>query len=306
MNPLRAITLKLISVMVFVAMVTCLKAAGFVPPGQLVFFRSFFALVPVVGYIAWVGQMRTAFRTDNPMGHMWRGVVGVTSMALSFTALGLLPLPEVTAIGYGSPLLATLLAPFLLGETVRMFRLTAVVIGLIGVLVIVAPRLTLFANGWPDGGEGLGVAAALASAVSAACAMLLVRRLVQVEATLTVVFWFTALGALMALGSLPFGWISPDPAQAALLVGAGLFGGVGQILLTESYRHADASTIAPFEYTSMVFAIAVGYLLFAEKPTGQTLIGAAIVAAAGVLVIWRERRLGIDRSRAKTVTTLQG
>lgn len=306
MNPLRAITLKLVSVMVFIAMVTCIKAAGQVPPGQVVFFRSFFALVPVVGYIAWLGQMRTAFGTANPLGHLWRGLIGVTAMGLSFTALGLLPLPEVTAIGYGSPLLATLLAPFLLGETVRMFRLTAVVIGLVGVLVIVAPRLTLFAHGWPAGGEGLGVATALAAALASACAMLLVRRLVQVEATLTVVFWFTAISAIMGLGSLPFGWVGLDAAGVALLVTTGLLGGVGQILLTESYRHADASTIAPFEYASMVFAIAAGYFLFGEVPTVQMLVGAAIVAAAGILVIWRERQLGIDRSRAKKVTPLQG
>jgi drug/metabolite transporter (DMT)-like permease len=92
----------------------------------------------------------------------------------------------------------------------------------------------------------------------------------------------------------------------ALLVLAGLLGGVGQVLLTSSYRHADASVIAPFEYVSILFALAIGYWIFDEAPTTTMLGGAALVVAAGVLIIWRERQLGLERSRQRKAMTPQG
>jgi drug/metabolite transporter (DMT)-like permease len=98
----------------------------------------------------------------------------------------------------------------------------------------------------------------------------------------------------------------PDLRQAALLVGGGVLGGIAQILLTESYRHAETSVIAPFEYVSMLLALVMGYLLFDEYPTTTMLVGAALIVAAGLFIIWRERQLGIERAKARKVMTPQG
>lgn len=108
------------------------------------------------------------------------------------------------------------------------------------------------------------------------------------------------------LATLPFGWSPLTLPQAAILIGAGLCGGVGQILMTESYRHADMSTIAPFEYTSMILAIVIGYVVFAEVPTVYTLVGGTVVVGAGLFIIWREQRLGLQRAQARKVSPPQG
>ena len=110
----------------------------------------------------------------------------------------------------------------------------------------------------------------------------------------------------MSLLTLPWGWEIPSPGVAAMLVLAGVLGGIGQILLTSSYRFADASLVAPFEYTSMILALIVGYAIFAEVPTLTMLGGAAIIILAGVLIIWRERQLGIERARQRSANTPGG
>ena len=111
---------------------------------------------------------------------------------------------------------------------------------------------------------------------------------------------------MLGLTTLPFGWIMPDTTTAMLLVGSGILGGVAQILLTSAYRLADASLVAPFEYVSMLLAIAIGWYVFAEAPTPVVLIGAALVIGAGIAIIWRERQLGLERSRQRKAMTPQG
>jgi drug/metabolite transporter (DMT)-like permease len=133
-----------------------------------------------------------------------------------------------------------------------------------------------------------------------------VRRLVQTETTSAIVFWFSLTATALSLVTLPFGWVLPGPGDAALLVLAGFLGGVGQVLLTSAYRHADASVIAPFEYVSILFALAIGYWIFDEMPTITMIAGAALVVAAGVLIIWRERQLGLERSAQRKAMTPQG
>ncbi|MGB5066222.1 MAG: DMT family transporter, partial [Albidovulum sp.] len=101
-------------------------------------------------------------------------------------------------------------------------------------------------------------------------------------------------------------WVVPDAATFAKLVGAGILGGFGQVLLTSSYRHADASVIAPFEYASMLLALIVGYTVFGETPTFVVLCGAFLVVSAGILIILRERHLGLERNRQRSSMTPQG
>jgi drug/metabolite transporter (DMT)-like permease len=271
-----------------------------------VFFRSAFAIPVIITWLLWTHNLSHGLDTSNPMGHLWRGLVGTCAMGLGFTALGLLPLPEVTALGYAAPLLTVIFAAMFLGEQVRVFRLTAVALGLVGVTIVLSPRLTVLDAEAASKLQTIGAMAALLGAVFAALAQVFVRKLVHTEQTAAIVFYFSLTAAILSLATLPFGWVVPDARQAALLVGAGLLGGVGQILLTESYRHAETSVIAPFEYVSMVLALVLGYLIFEEVPTGTMLAGAALIVAAGLFIIYREHRLGIERAKSRRVITPQG
>lgn len=304
MNPLRGIALKICSVVVFTAMAACIKTvAGEVPAGQTVFFRSLFAMPIILVWLAASGHLRDGLITKNPMGHVWRGLVGTIAMGCGFTALGLLPLPEVTAIGYASPLLVVIFAAMFLGEQVRIFRLSAVALGLVGVLIIITPRLSIIGTTGMDALVTLGVVITLVGATFAALAQIFVRKLITSESTPAIVFYFSLTATVLSLVTLPFGWVWPTVNHAILLVIAGLAGGVGQVLLTNSYRHADASVIAPFEYSSMLLALLIGYFLFDEVPTLTVIAGAAVVVSAGLLIIWRERQLGLARSKARRSMT---
>ncbi|MFZ3582586.1 DMT family transporter [Loktanella sp. DJP18] len=305
MQPLRGISYKIVSVMIFVAMSSLIKAAsGEVPPGQAVFFRSFFALPIIVGWLAMRHELRDGWKTANPMGHVWRGLVGTSAMGLGFAGLGLLPLPEVTAIGYAAPLLVVIFAAMFLNEEVRAFRLSAVALGLIGVLIVLSPRFSISAQ--TDHAQTLGAVLMLMGAVCAALAQVFVRKLVFTEDTAAIVFWFSVTATCLSLLTLPWGWAVPSLSAWVMLVMAGLLGGIGQIFLTSSYRFADASLVAPFDYTSMILALIVGYFVFDEVPTVTMIVGATIVIAAGVMIILRERHLGLKRARQRKVTGTVG
>lgn len=300
------IVLKVTSVSVLVTMSTLIKAsAEGMPAGQIVFFRSAFAIIPILAFLALRGQLDSAWRTANPLSHFRRGLVGVSAMGLSFYGIMRLPLPDAIAIGYAMPLLAVVFAALFLGETVRIFRWSAVAIGLGGVMIITWPRLSLFGDGFGSS-EALGALAVLVSAALAATAMILVRKLVLTEKTPTIVLYFSLTATVLSLATVPFGWIIPDWQTVVLLVLAGFCGGLGQILLTQSYRHADVSTIAPFEYTSIVLGILIGYFIFGDVPTWSMLIGTTIVIGAGLFVILREHRLGLERKAQRKLVTPQG
>lgn len=302
MNPIRGILLKLASIAIFSVMAACIKAARIeAPAGEAVFFRSAIALVPVLAYAAWLGRLSDAVTTSNIRGHAWRGAIGASAMGLAFGALGMLPLPEVIAIGFAAPLLATVMAVFLLGEVVRLYRWSAVVAGLVGVCIMVWPRLTVIR----EGGAGaigdtaaVGAALALGAAFLMALAQIHVRWLTRSESTLAIVFYFHVSCSVASLATAPFGWVWPSPGVLGLLIAAGIAGGVAQILVTESYRHAEASIIAPFDYSSMLYGLLIGWLIFDEVPERMVLIGAVVVIAAGLMILWRERQLGIAKEKA--------
>ncbi len=307
MRPLRGIGLKLGSVLIFIVMSAMIKTtAAHVPAGQTVFFRSFFAIPVIVAWLAMRHELRTGFRAINPLGHVWRGLMGTCAMGLGFAGLGYLPLPEVTAIGYAAPLLTVIFAAMFLGEEVRAFRITAVILGLTGVMIVLSPRLTLIEGETTGHREAFGAMLVLGGAVFAALAQVFVSKLVLTEKTPAIVFWFSLTATGLSLLTVPFGWVVPTPMETATLVAAGLLGGVGQILLTSSYREADASVVAPFDYASMIFALLIGYFFFAEVPSWTMLGGAALVVLAGILIIWRERKLGLERARRRKAMSPQG
>lgn len=307
MQPLKGIAFKITAIALFSIMAAMIKAtADTVPAGQAVFFRSFFAMFVIFNWLLQRGEMPQGLRVNNAMGHVWRGVIGTTAMAMNFAALGLLPLPEVTAIGFAAPLMTVIFAAMFLGEEVRAFRLTAVGIGLIGVTVVLWPRLTIFDADQASAMATVGVMLVLGSALFRALAQIHIRKLVQTDQTSAIVFYFSLTASCLSLLTLPFGWVVPTWEQTALLVTAGLIGGVAQIMLTSCYRFAPASVVAPFDYVAMLFAILIGYVWFSEVPTPQMLIGASIVIAAGILIIWRERQIGLKRGKARSGVTPQG
>jgi drug/metabolite transporter (DMT)-like permease len=302
-RPLLGIALKLSSVVVFVAMGAFIKLAGVLPAGQVVFYRSFFATVPILIFLAWRRQLSHAIRTTRPASHFVRGLVGVAGMYLGFFALIRLPLPELTTLNYAQPLIVVVFSAIFLGEVVRAYRWSAVVVGLIGVIILAWPKLTLFTGAQAmDNAQALGVASALAGAAVGAVATLLIRNLVLTEPSATIVMWFSTICALFGLASYPFGWAELTPVQATYLVASGLCGGVAQILMTETYRHADVSTAAPFDYSSIIFASIAGYFLFGDLPTIHMIVGGSIVVSAGIFIIWREHQLGLPRAAVRKVT----
>lgn len=306
-NPLKAILLKVGSIAIFVAMQSFIKLAGMVPAGEIVFYRSFFALFPVLLMLAWRGQLRGAWRTERPLGHIHRGVVGVLSMWGSFFALTRLPLPEAIMLNYAQPLLVIVASALFLGEKVRVYRWTAVVVGFVGVFIICWPTLSVFSSGEAVSNERLlGVVAAIAAAAMSALAMLQVRSLVATEKSATIVLWFSATSSVLALLTIPLGWISLSATQLTFLILCGFCGGIAQVAMTEAYRYASAATVAPFEYSSIIIGSVAGYFLFGDLPTIFSVIGGAIIVLSGLVIIWRERQLGLERAKAEKISPTAG
>ena len=299
---MRGILLMIGAVTIFTVMKSFIKVtAGHVPPGQAVFFRSLLS-VPVVMVWLWSkGELKGGLSTQRPWSHIRRGVAGTMAMGLGFAGLAYLPLPEVTAIRFTTPILLVILAALLLGERIRLVRISAVFAGLLGVIIILWPRL----GAGLDAGA-FGALLTLGSALMAAFAQVFVKSMAGTEKTAAIVFYFSMTAALLSLLTIPFGWVIPTPRELAFLISAGLIGGVGQILLTSAYRYSGASIIAPFEYASMLFAVAIGYLVFEEVPTVGMLGGATLVIAAGVLIILRERYLRIRRGKGRKHVTKYG
>jgi drug/metabolite transporter (DMT)-like permease len=276
---------KIVSTVVFAVMLIFVKALGErIPPGEVVFFRSAVALVPVIGWLAWRGQFPSGVKTTRPGGHLIRSALGVGAMMLWFTGIQRLPLADGLAITYAAPLFTLGLAAVALGEVVRPARWLAVAIGFGGVVIVLWPHLGALSK-FTEDRAAVGAVACFGSAFFMSIAQIQISRLTETEHTGAIVLYFSLGSALIMLLTLPFGWVMPQGAEWWMLIGSGVFGGFGQILLTEAYRHADASVIAPLEYASMLWATLAGWLLFSEVPTTTVMIGAAVVVASGLAVV---------------------
>jgi drug/metabolite transporter (DMT)-like permease len=301
MNILKAVLLKLASAFLFAMMSGLVRYVGdAVPVGQVVFFRSAFAIIPVVVIYAWRRELAAAVRTSRPFGHFARGLMAAVGMFLSFAALARLPIVDVTTIGFLAPLITVALSAIFLKERVRIYRWSAVVAGFAGVLVMLWPHLELtrYADG-ATSAASLGALCAFVGAFTSAVSVVQTRRLTETETTSSIVLYFSLFCTVGGLLTLPFGWAATTPTQTAALVTVGLIGGFSHILLTESYRYAPASLVAPLDYTAIVWAFVFGFWWFGEVPTATVYIGTPIVAGAGLFVIWRERHLGLERARAR-------
>ena len=221
-RPGLAVGLKLLANFLLIAMAAMIKAAvETVPPGQAVFFRSLLAMPVIVFWIWQRGELQEALVTKRPWAHVWRGFIGTSSMALTFAGLGLLPLPEVTAIGYATPIFTVILAVVMLHERVGIYRISAVALGLIGVMIVVWPRLSLGAGSLGQA-AGWGAVMVLVASLLRALVQIHVRTMVKTEHTAAIVFYFSLTAVCLSLTTMPFGWVVPDTQALVLMCRAGL------------------------------------------------------------------------------------
>lgn len=295
------IALILISTLAFTLMSALIRSLGErIPLGEIVFSRSLFGLIPLILMLQWRGELRQAFMLHKPIRHVTRAVAGIGSMFCNFAALSRIPLADATAINFVTPLFNVALAAIFLGEKVRRFRWAAVAAGFAGVILMLSPHL---GEGEWSSAAAYGSLLALSGAFLVSAAMTQVRQLAATETTASLVFSFTVLSTLTGLVAMLWGWEVPSKWDAMILVLTGIFGGIGQITVTESYRHAGAGTVAPFAYTSMIYSIILGYAFFGEVPELVVMLGAMIVVFAGLFVLYRERQLHIDRTLEREAET---
>jgi len=247
---------------------------------EVMFYRSFFGLPPLIAWIAWEGRW-DAWRTRRPMAHLGRCLIGTGSMVLGFSALSLLPLAEASTISFVAPLFALALSAPLLGERVGLARWVAVAFGFLGVVIVMRP-----------GGELplLGTLVALGAALGVGLVTVTLRSISRTESTQTTVLWFTLFVTLATGLLLPWTGAWHDLGTFALLIAIGLTGGVGQIGLTGSLRFAPIATLAPLDYLQLLLAVLFGWLLFDTHPALATWIGAALIIASVLSTLPRKRR----------------
>jgi drug/metabolite transporter (DMT)-like permease len=260
------------------------------PVLEIVLFRSsvgFLAMLPV---IARQGGF-SVLRTRRPLGHVMRTVYGFIGTATSVYGFGVLPLVAVTALGFAMPLFLTIVSVPLLGERVGPRRATAVVVGLAGVMVMLRP--------WHVDADSLplsAVAIVLAGVFTWSLSMINIRQMGDAgERNVTIVSWYSlGTAALAAIGCLA-DWVTPTPWQLATLVTAGLMSGFAQLLMTEGYRAAETTLVAPFEYGAIIYATVLGVVIWGEWPDVWSLTGVAILIASGLYIWHREVTLGLRR-----------
>jgi drug/metabolite transporter (DMT)-like permease len=304
MNIVKAVSFKLASTLMFTVMgVQVRYLGGAYPEGQVAFFRSMFALIPILIVFGWRGQLKGALRTQRPSDHLLRGVFSVVGTFCTFAALARIPIADFTAIAFVAPLITVVFAAVFLKEHVHAYRWSAVAFGFGGVILMLTPYAR--DHGALTTSMAIGLLFALTNAFTAGGASIQIRRLTATETTSSIVIFMTLLVLLVSLLTAPFGWLMPSTWQdVAILAGIGIAGGLGQIFFTDSYRFAPASFLAPFDYTAMLWAFMLGYWFFGEVPTAYVVCGAVVVASAGIFVILRERYLGLKRLRDTPVAAI--
>lgn len=265
--------------------------AGRIPTFEMVVFRSVMISGTMFVLLGRRGEGIGALRTKRPFGHLSRTLLGFVAMSTSYLGYVRLPLAVLTALGFAMPLFLTLLAVPLLGERVGWRRMLAVAVGLGGVLIIVRP--------WNGSREGVpldAVALVLAGVVAWAVSMVSIRQMGAAgERNVTIVLWYS-LGSLVlsTLLAVPQ-WVTPTAIEAAVMIAAGLITAGAQLLMTDAYRGAEATLVAPFEYGAIVPNTLLGLVFWNEWPDAWTLLGIAVLIAAG-LEVWRREAAAARRS----------
>ncbi|WP_299589549.1 DMT family transporter [uncultured Tateyamaria sp.] len=283
-RPRIGIGLRLLSGLLMAGMFVCVKAVSDdVPLGEIVFFRSAFALIPLIVFLWWRREFPHGLATRRPLAHLLRAGFGALALFASFAAIARLNVAEAILIAQLSPILMAVAAVVLLRERLTVWRVAGLVLGFGGVIVMVWPELG--AQGAGDA-RLAGIALALLSAVLSALALIMVRSLNRTESPGAIALYFVLASMLGALATLPLGWVMPGGWTLALLIGAGLFGGFAHIAMTMAFRYAEATRLAPFEYVALLWPILADLAIF-RLPLATSfvfavplvMLGAAIAAA---------------------------
>lgn len=283
----KGISLRVGATFFFTLMVLFIKwLADEIPVGQVVFFRSAFALIPLVLFLMWTREFPSGLKTKRPGSHVARCILGCLAMFASFASLKYLPLSHASIIGYMAPILAVVLAGFLLKESVSAARWFGVLFGFLGMLVLILPTAS---STDVDTTYLTGVGLALAMAVLTAGAKIQIRSLALTENAGAIAFYFALTCTLAGLATLPFDWATPTWNQLGLLVCTGFAGGIAHILMTLSYQYSEISKLAAFEYLALVFAVIADALFFDILPEPAFYAAAACIVCATLVVALKDR-----------------
>lgn len=286
-RPNLGIGLRLISGVLFTGMVICVKALSEAAPlGQIVFFRSLFALLPLMIFLAWRHEFPSGLRTTRPLGHLVRSFFGAAAMFTSFASVALLPLAEAVLLAQLAPVLTAIIAVLVLSERLTKWRVLGLAFGVAGVLVLVWPDI---GGGVVDANRLLGIGLGLLTALLTAFALIMVRSLTRTESPGAIAFYFVIASMAGGLVTLPWGWALPDAQTLVLLVLAGLFGGFAHIAMTLSFSYAEASRLAPFEYVALLWPVLADMLIF-RLPLSTSFVLALPLVLAGAAIAAAENK----------------
>jgi|TARA_B100001057_G_scaffold3928_1_gene3506 drug/metabolite transporter (DMT)-like permease len=278
---MSAFIYKSLSVLFFVLMSVCIKATGdHIPLFQVVFFRNFFALLPLIFFIYF---LKLNFRSiNNYKLHIARAFIGVTAMSLFFVSIRYVPLVEMQTISYSSVFFISILSIFFLGEKIGYRRIIAIFIGFIGVLIILKPSTELFSN--------YSVLPLIAS-LFLSMAVIVLKKILLTNNNILSVWVFTVLCTILSLFFYNENWVWPNNLDLSFMIASGILGFIAQICLTKSFQLADASILAPIDFSSVIWSFSLGYIFFGELISSDVLIGGLIIITSVGYIFYRERVL---------------
>ncbi|HTN27653.1 MAG TPA: DMT family transporter [Burkholderiales bacterium] len=278
---MRGILLMIAAVGLFTLMDAIAKyLSQWYPVPGIVWARYAMNLLILLAWLAVRGELRR-IRTARPGIQLARGLLLATATLIYFTSLTVLPLADAAAIAFVLPLFVAALAVPMLSERLDASRLAAIAVGFAGALLVVRPASSVFT---------LYALLPMAMAFCNALYQILTRKIAGLEHPLTSLIWGAIVGAAVLSLVLPFAWKTPDHASHwALLVVIGMLASVGHYLLIRAYDYASASLLAPYTYSGLVWAMALGFVLFGNFPDGLALTGMGIIVASGLFLVARQR-----------------
>jgi drug/metabolite transporter (DMT)-like permease len=278
---LSAFIYKSLSVLFFVLMSVCIKATGdHIPLFQVVFFRNFFALLPLFLVIYFY---KLEIKSINNMKmHIARAILGISAMSLFFISLRYVHLVEMQTVSFSSVFFISILSVIFLGEKIGYRRIIAIVFGFIGVVIILEPNQNIFSN--------YSILPLIAS-LFLSFAVIALKKILKTNNNILSVWVFTMMCTLISLCFYNQSWIWPNNLDLLFMISSGVLGFIAQICLTKSFQLADASLLAPLDFSSVIWSFFLGYLFFNEILTSNILIGGTIVLVSVGYIFYRERVL---------------
>ena len=270
------------SVVCFSIMDICVKWLDYYPVGQVLFLRFFIGFIPIF-FIIPREKLFSFYKTSRPGLHAFRAITGAAAIIALFIGLRELPLADVVSLTFGGPIFVTVASIFFLSEKVGIKRWSAVFLGFIGMLLIVQPAFIDL---------NFYYITPIVFCIFFACVAISVRSLSKTEPNYRIAFYFTVLCSVLGLATIFKGdWVLPTKIDFTIFFIMGLCGSVANLLLTQSYRLAEASLVTPIKYLSLVFAIVFGFLIWSEIPKLLTLFGALLVIISSLIIFMRENKL---------------